>query len=65
MANRLGPSWLNRVQQLAGPTYTGRFSRYAIMVDRINALEPALESCSDDELKSRTRRAAQGRQAIR
>jgi preprotein translocase subunit SecA len=53
MATRLGPSWLNRVQQLAGPTYTGRFSRYAVQVDRINALEAAIESTTDEELKAR------------
>ncbi len=53
MATRLGPSWLNRVQQLAGPTYTGRFSRFAVQVDRVNALEPAIEQCTDEELKSR------------
>jgi preprotein translocase subunit SecA len=53
MATRLGPSWLNRVQQLAGPTYPGRFSRYAVQVDRIKALEPAIEQTSDDELKAR------------
>src|SRR5579875_1864892 len=46
MAARLGPSWLNRVQQLAGPTHAGRLGRYAVLVDRINALEPAMEACS-------------------
>ena len=44
MASRLGPSWLNRVQQLAGPTHAGRLGRYAVLVDRINALEPAIEA---------------------
>ena len=34
MASRLGPSWLNQVQQLAGPTHAGRFSRFAVLVDR-------------------------------
>ena len=53
MATRLGPSWLNRVQQLAGPTHAGRFGRYAVLVDRINALEPAIEATTDDELKAR------------
>ena len=43
MASRLGPSWLNRVQQLAGPTHAGRLGRYSVLVERINALEPALE----------------------
>ncbi len=51
MATRLGPLWLNQVQQLAGPTYTGRFSRFAVLADRVNALEPAIEKCTDDELK--------------
>jgi preprotein translocase subunit SecA len=64
MANRLGPSWLNRVQQLAGPTYAGRFSRFAVLVDRVNAWEPALERCSDDDLKAKAHalrlRARQG-----
>jgi preprotein translocase subunit SecA len=64
MANRLGLSWLNRVQQLAGPSYTGRFSRYALLVDRVNALEPTLETCTEAELKARAHavqlRARQG-----
>ncbi len=64
MATRLGPSWLNRVQQLAGPTHAGRLGRYAVLVDRVNALEPAMEACSDDELKARAQavrlRARQG-----
>ena len=64
MANRLGPAWLNRVQQLAGPTYTGRFSRFAVLVERVNALEPAFERCTDDELKEKAHdlrlRARQG-----
>ncbi len=49
----LGPSWLNRVTQLAGPTHAGRLGRYSILVDRINALEKDLETCTDDELKAR------------
>jgi preprotein translocase subunit SecA len=64
MAARLGPSWLNHVQQLAGPTYAGRFSRFAVLVDRINAMELSLEQCTDEELKSRAHalrlRARQG-----
>ena len=58
MATRLGPSWLNRVQQLAGPTHAGRLGRYAVLVDRVNALEPAMEACSDDELKARAPRGS-------
>src|SRR5689334_6307849 len=64
MANRLGPAWLNRVQQLAGPTYAGRFSRFALLVERINALETMFERCTDDELKDKAHdlrlRARQG-----
>ena len=43
MANRLGPKWLNQVQQLAVPTHAGRLSRYALLAERVNALEPTLE----------------------
>ena len=64
MASRLGPSWLKRVRQLAGPTHSGRLGHYALMVDRVNALEPMTESASDDELKSKAHdlrlRARQG-----
>ncbi len=44
MATRLGPSWLKRVRQFAGPTHAGRLGHYALMVDRVNALEPMTES---------------------
>ncbi|MBV8488541.1 MAG: translocase, partial [Planctomycetaceae bacterium] len=50
MVNRLGLTWLNRVSQLAGPTPTGRFGKFALLVPRINALEPALEPLSNEEL---------------
>jgi len=64
MSSRLGPSWLNRVQQLAGPTHAGRLGRYAVLVDRINALEPSLEVLSVEELQARAQelrlRARQG-----
>src|SRR5262245_29930634 len=53
MASRLGPAWLKRVKQLAGPTHAGRMGRYSVLVERINALEPALEGCTGEELKSR------------
>lgn len=52
MATRLGPSWLNRIQLLAGPTHTGRIGRWAVLVDRVNALEPVIEKTTDDELKT-------------
>ncbi|MHB1558710.1 MAG: preprotein translocase subunit SecA [Isosphaeraceae bacterium] len=53
MPARLGPSWLNRVTQLAGPTHAGRLGRFSLLVDRINAMETELEALSDDELKAR------------
>src|SRR5215210_3801469 len=64
MANRLGPMWLNRVQRLAVPTHSGRFSRFALQADRVNALEPALEREGDEALMARShalrQRARQG-----
>jgi preprotein translocase subunit SecA len=57
MATRLGPSWLNRMTQLAGPTHAGRMGRYALVVDRVNALEEELEKCSDEDLKARAHAA--------
>jgi preprotein translocase subunit SecA len=54
MANRLGPMWLNRVQRLAAPTHSGRFSRFALLADQVNALEPVLEGESDEALKARS-----------
>ena len=64
MANRLGSMWVNRVSQLAAPTPTGRFSKFALLVPRINALEPVFEPLTDDELKHRSHelrlRARQG-----
>jgi preprotein translocase subunit SecA len=64
MATRLGPGWLNRVQQFAGPTHAGRLGRYAIYAEKVNALELSLEQCADADLKSRAHdlrlRARQG-----
>ncbi len=64
MASRLGPKWLNQVQRLTGPLYSGRLSRFALMANRINALEPNLEKESDEQLKARShalrQRARQG-----
>src|SRR4051794_6185000 len=54
MASRLGRSWLNQVQQLAGPTHTGRLSRFALLAERINALEPEIEKLTDPELGARS-----------
>jgi preprotein translocase subunit SecA len=64
MASRLGPSWLSRVQQFAGPTHAGRLGRYSVLVERINALEPMYEVLSPEELLVRAHglrmRARQG-----
>ncbi len=64
MASRLGPAWFNRVQLLAGPTHAGRLGRYAMLVERVNGLEPLYEALSTDELKERAHglrlRARQG-----
>lgn len=55
MANRLGPNWMNQVQSLAVTTHTGRLSRFALDVDRINALEPTLIKETDEALRERSR----------
>ncbi len=54
MANRLGPTWLNRVSRLTGPTPTGRFSKFALLVPHINALELVLEPLSNEELRAKS-----------
>jgi preprotein translocase subunit SecA len=54
MASRLGPKWLNRVSSLAGPTHSGRLSRWALLAEKINALEPTLEAETDAQLLSRS-----------
>src|SRR4051794_3709925 len=51
MANRLGSMWLNRVTQFTGPTNTGRFGKFALQAQRVNALEPKYEPMSDAELR--------------
>ncbi len=64
MANRLGPKWLNQVQQLAVQTHAGRLGRYALLAERVNALEPTLGRETDLELGVRSHalrlRARQG-----
>lgn len=55
MSSRLGSMWLNRARRLAGPTHTGRLSRFALLADQVNALEPALEKLDDAEIKERFR----------
>jgi len=53
MASRLGPTWINGAKSLSGSTYAARYGRFALLVDRINALEPRIQALSDDELKAR------------
>src|SRR5262245_63586527 len=64
MGSRLGLKWFNQVQQLAVPTQSARFSRFALYADRINALEPILANENDDQLRARShalrQRARQG-----
>jgi preprotein translocase subunit SecA len=55
MASRLGSRWVNRVQRFAGPLYAGRFSRFALMAEQVNALEPVLEKEDDAALRERCR----------
>ncbi len=59
MASRLGPAWLNYAKGIAGPGYSARFGRFAVLVDRINALEPELESESDEQLTARSKQLQQ------
>ena len=54
MASRLGPAWLNRMQSYAVPTHAGRLARYAVLAEKVNALEPVLEPESDAQLKARS-----------
>ena len=54
MTSRLGPEWFNRVQSLAVPTHAGKLGRYAVLAQKINALEAGLESESDEQLKARS-----------
>jgi preprotein translocase subunit SecA len=64
MANRLGPAWMNRAKRLAGPTYSGRLSKFALLTDRINALEPEYEALDEPGIFEKARelrlRARQG-----
>jgi preprotein translocase subunit SecA len=55
MSSRLGRMWVNKVQQLAAPTHSGRFSKFALLADRVNAQESTLESETDAQLLERSR----------
>src|SRR4051794_24744494 len=54
MSSRLVPMWLNRVGGLAGPTHSGRLSRFAGLADQVNALESSLGRETDAELLARS-----------
>ncbi|HEY2153993.1 MAG TPA: preprotein translocase subunit SecA [Isosphaeraceae bacterium] len=54
MASRLGPTWLNQVRSVAGPTHAGRLSRYAVLAEQVNALEPEFEKETDAQLATRS-----------
>lgn len=56
MGSRLGSPFLNQVQQLAGPSHSGRIARYALLAHKVNDLEPELERLGDAELKDRSHR---------
>jgi preprotein translocase subunit SecA len=64
MSNRLGSRWLNSVQQYGGPLHGARFSRFALLAEKVNALESMLEACTEAQLRERSRqlqlRARQG-----
>ncbi len=51
MSSRLGPKWLNQVQKLAAPTHAGRLSKYALLAQQVNELEPTYEKFTEAELK--------------
>ena len=53
MSTQLGSNWLNRVRRYAGPTHAGRISRFALLVEKINALEKLYEALSDEQLLKR------------
>jgi len=54
MASQLGPKWFNQVQRIAAPTHRGRLSRYALLAEQVNALEPTLEAETDGQLRARS-----------
>ncbi|MFO0957883.1 MAG: preprotein translocase subunit SecA [Isosphaeraceae bacterium] len=55
MPSRLGPMWLNRVRRIAAPTHAGRLSKFALLADQVNALEPALKQESDAQILARSK----------
>jgi preprotein translocase subunit SecA len=54
MGSRLGPKWLNQVSSVALTTHTGRLARFAVLAEKINALEPLLERENDEQLRARS-----------
>jgi preprotein translocase subunit SecA len=54
MGGRLGPRWFNQVQSLAVATHAGRLGRFAVLAERVNALEPVLEAETNEQLLARS-----------
>ena len=54
MANRVRSQWFHQVAQIAGTSQTGRLARFYQLAQKINALEPEHEACSDHELKQKS-----------
>ena len=54
MANSVGSQWFHQVAQIAGTSHTGRLSRFSLLAQKVNALEPELEALSDHDLKQRS-----------
>ena len=53
MASRLGPKWLNQMQQLVAPTHAGRLGHYSLLAEKINDLEPIYEKETDEQIRAR------------
>ena len=50
MSSRLGSAWMNQVSKYAVGTYRGRFAKYAVICERVNALEPEYSKFTDKTL---------------
>jgi len=49
----LGPRWLNHLRAAFGQPAGRRLGRWALLVDKVNALEPELRKLSDTDLLAR------------
>ncbi len=55
MASRLGHHWLNQVNRFGGASQGARFSRFALVAEKVNAMEETLQAESDAQLRERSR----------